>query len=110
MRLSKRKRLVAAGWRVGSVQEFLGLSPPEAAFVEVKMRLAANLRELRKRHHLTQSALARRLDSSQSRVAKMETADPTVSLDLLVRALTDLGATPRVLGKTLSSRQRTKAA
>ncbi len=110
MRGAKRKRLTAAGWRVGSAEDFLGLSPAEAAFVEVKLRLAANVRTARQQKRVTQSDLARRLGSSQSRIAQMETADPSVSLDLLVRALIALEATPRNLGKILSSRHRIKAA
>ena len=110
MHPAKRRRLTAAGWRVGPTDEFLRRSPAEAAFVEVKLRLAANIRAARLRLRLTQSDLARRLGSSQSRVAKMETADPGVSLDLLVRTLVALGATPRDLGRMLSSRQRVKAA
>lgn len=110
MQRTKRKRLTAAGWRVGTAEEFLGMSAVEAAFVEVKLRLSAHVCAARQRQRLTQGALARRLGSSQSRVAKIESADPTVSLDLLVRALIALGATPRDLGKMLSSHQRPKAA
>src|SRR5581483_4278956 len=42
---------------------------------------------------LSQAVVAKRLGSSQSRVAKMEAGDPSVSLDLLLRALLALGAT-----------------
>ncbi len=110
MEATKRKRLSAAGWRVGTAKEFLGMSAAEVAFVEIKLRLAAHVRTARQRQRLTQGALARRLGSSQSRVAKVETADPSVSLDLLVRTLIALGTTPRDLGRILSARQRIKAA
>jgi DNA-binding XRE family transcriptional regulator len=103
MRQAKRKRLEAAGWRVGSAQEFLGLSEQEAAFVEVKSALGTYLRRYRAKRGLTQTALAQRIGSSQSRVAKMEAGDPTVSLDLQVRALLTLGATPRDLAKAFSA-------
>ncbi len=110
MEASKRRRLTAAGWRVGSTREFLGMSPAEAALIEMRLRLARNLRQARRRRHLTQSGLARRLGSSQSRVAKIESADPSVSLDLLVNALLALGTTPRALGKIIASRQPVRAA
>jgi transcriptional regulator with XRE-family HTH domain len=50
---------------------------------------------------LTQVALAKKIKSSQSRVAKMEAGDPSVSIDLLVRSLIALGETPTNLRKTL---------
>lgn len=83
----KRKRLEAAGWKIGTVEEFLGLTPEEVAIVELKLQLSNALRERRKKLGLSQKELARRLGSSQSRVAKMEGDDPTVSIDLLIRGL-----------------------
>jgi ribosome-binding protein aMBF1 (putative translation factor) len=103
MRQAKRKRLEAAGWRVGTVQEFLGLSEQEAAFVEVKAALGTYLRRYRAKRGWTQTALAQRIGSSQSRVAKMEAGDRSVSLDLQVRALLALGASPRDVGKAFSA-------
>jgi len=99
MKKSKKKRLEAAGWRVGSTAEFLDLSPEEEAFIELKLALAQSLRDRRRRRKLTQTQLARLLKSSQSRVAKMESSDPSVSLDLLVRSLLILGASPRDLAR-----------
>lgn len=101
---AKKKRLERAGWAVGSAAEFLRLSPEEAALVEMRLALSTSLRERRQQAHLTQSALAKRLGSSQSRVAKMEAGDPTVSLDLLVRALLVLGATQREVARALTRR------
>lgn len=97
----KKKRLEDAGWRVGSTQEFLGLSPAEAAYIELKIALSDKLKERRERQRMTQQELARVLGSSQSRVAKMEAGDPTVSLDLLMRALFALGATRRDVAKAI---------
>jgi DNA-binding XRE family transcriptional regulator len=102
VREGKRRRLEARGWKVGTTQEFLGLSAEEAAYVEVKVRLAIGLREWRRRRDLTQADLAKRLGSSQSRVAKMEAGDPSVSLDLLVRSLLTLGASRRELSRIMS--------
>jgi len=101
MNTAKRKRLEKAGWKVGTAQEFLNLSPEEAAYVEVKLNLARVLSNRRKSLRLTQVALAKKIKSSQSRVAKMEAGDPSVSIDLLVRSLIALGETPTNLRKTL---------
>jgi ribosome-binding protein aMBF1 (putative translation factor) len=101
---NKRRRLQAAGWKVGSVGEFLGLTAAEEQMVELRASLAAELQERRNRAGLTQAQLAARLKSSQSRVAKMEAGDPTVSLDLLVRALFVIGTTPRQLASAIDSR------
>jgi predicted transcriptional regulator len=89
----KRQRLEAAGWRVGDAADFLELSPEEAAFIEMKLSLSRRLRELRLSQELSQQGLAKKINSSQSRVAKMEAGDPSVSLDLMVRTLLAMGAT-----------------
>jgi DNA-binding XRE family transcriptional regulator len=102
MNTAKRKRLEARGWKVGNATEFLGLSPEEAAYVEVKLALSKNLQEYRKGKKLTQQQLARLLKSSQSRIAKMEAGDPTVSLDLLIRSLFALGASRKLLAQMLT--------
>jgi predicted XRE-type DNA-binding protein len=101
MQRSKREQLGAAGWRTGSVADFLGLTPAEAAYVELKVALAGQLRARRRQRGLSQAALARTLGSSQSRVAKMERADPTVSADLLIRALLALGSSRRALAAAI---------
>jgi len=103
VRAEKRKRLESAGWRVGDVRDFLALSDDEAQFVEIKLALARRLRELREKRNWTQADLAKRVGSSQSRVAKMEAADPTVSVDLLVRSLLAIGADRRELGRIVGS-------
>jgi hypothetical protein len=104
MNRSKQKRLEAYGWRIGSAAEFLELSTEEAAFVETKLALSRSLRERRVRQRLSQSTVAKRLGSSQSRVAKMEAADPSVSVDLLLGALFALGAKPRDIANALRTR------
>jgi DNA-binding XRE family transcriptional regulator len=107
---SKRRRLEDAGWSVGSAQDFLGLSDEEAAFVELKLALSESLRERRTELGMTQTELAHRIGSSQSRVAKMEASDPSVSLDLLVRGLLATGATPRDIATAITERERPHAA
>lgn len=103
MTAAKRKRLEDAGWTVGSTADFLRLSSEEQAIIEMRLVLSAVLRSRRRILGLSQAALAKRLGSSQSRVAKMESADPSVSLDLLVRALLATGVTRRILGRAISA-------
>jgi ribosome-binding protein aMBF1 (putative translation factor) len=88
----KKQRLEDAGWKVGSAADFLALSDEEAALVEVKLGLANAVRKQRSRRGMTQAQLGHLLGSSQSRVAKMEAADPSVSIDLMVRSLLRMGA------------------
>jgi DNA-binding XRE family transcriptional regulator len=109
MKAGKQKRLEGAGWRIGTVDEFLGLSKQESALVEVKLRLARRLRALRAQRGLSQAAVAKLVRSSQSRVAKMETGDPSVSLDLLIRALLALGISREELACMIEPQQRTTA-
>jgi ribosome-binding protein aMBF1 (putative translation factor) len=109
MRKSKRERLEARGWRVGTAQEFLGLSNEESAYVELRVRLADSLRQRRQKRNLSQVELARVVHSSQSRVAKMESGDPTVSLDLLIRSLLALGASARDIARAISGQPLAKA-
>jgi len=99
-----KAKLEKAGWKVGTTQEFLELSDADMALIEMKISAADGLRSKREELNLTQTQLANLIGSSQSRVAKMEAADPTVSLDLLVRALLRLGTTKSQLGKLLSRR------
>ena len=98
MKLSKRKKLETAGWKVGSAAEFLELSDAEAMLVNMKMALAMQVRELRLSKKITQQDLARLIGSSQSRVAKLESADRAVSLELLIRSLATLGASRERIG------------
>ena len=110
MDAKKRKRLEAAGWRVGDAADFLELSAEEAALVETRLAVSRALRQRRERQGVTQAQLAKKLRSSQSRVAKMEAGDPSISLDLLLRAFFATGATKRDLARVLTSRRRPAAA
>ncbi len=98
----RKDTLKSKGWKVGTVAEFLDLSAEESAYIEMKLALSEELRERRLSKKLTQAQLADALDSSQSRVAKMEAGDPTVSIDLLVKSLLALGVTRKELGRTIS--------
>ena len=63
--------------------------------------LADGLRQRREQLGLTQAQAAQRCGSSQSRVAKMEVGDPSVSLDLIVRSLLALGASSEDLATAI---------
>ena len=104
MDLKKRKRLEAAGWTVGEVAAFLKLTTEEAALVEMRLALSRTLRERRLAAGLTQTALAKQLGSSQSRVAKLEGGDASVSLELLIRALLSVGASRKEVANALARR------
>jgi hypothetical protein len=96
MRKSKQKKLEENGWRIGSADEFLDLSSEESAYIDLKLRLSDR--------KLSQQQLAMLIKSSQSRVAKMEAGDPTVSLDLLVKTLLALGASDRDLANAITAK------
>ena len=98
---AKRQRLEKKGWKVGTAEQFLELSPEESAYIDLKLRFGHILKQRRKALPLTQVELARRIHSSQSRVAKMESGDPSVSLDLLIRSLLALGASHQDLAKAI---------
>jgi transcriptional regulator with XRE-family HTH domain len=87
---------------VGTARELLKLTGEEAAYVELRLKLAEGLKARRSAKGLTQTDLARAVRSSQSRVAKMEAGDPSVSLDLLVRSLLALGASSRELARIIA--------
>ena len=110
MRSDKRRKLARAGWAIGDAADFLRLSDDERRFIETKLALAAGLRQWREALGLTQTEVAKRFGSSQSRVAKMEAADKTVSTDLLLRSLYRLGAGRRDVARLLSQKPRTRAA
>ena len=98
----RKARFEKKGWKVGTVAEFLNLTVEESTYIEMKLALSEKLKERRLRKKLTQAQLATAIESSQSRVAKMEAGDPTVSIDLLVKSLLALGVSKKELGRTIS--------
>ena len=90
------------GWKIGTAKDFLRLTDEEVAYVEMKLALSEMLKNRRVRKKLTQAQLAQEIRSSQSRIAKMEAGDPTVSIDLLVKSLLALGVSKKELGRTIS--------
>lgn len=103
MKESKKKKLEAVGWKVGTTEEFPNLSPEETAFIKIKTSLSKNLQLKRRKNNMTQTDLARLLKSSQSRVAKIEAGDPSVSIDLIVRSLLALGSSPKSIAKAMNA-------
>ncbi|MDE0447104.1 MAG: helix-turn-helix transcriptional regulator [Spirochaetaceae bacterium] len=106
---AKTAKLERAGWTLGTAKEFLGLTE-EAALIEIKLALARGIKERRLALRLTQEDLAKQLRSSQSRVAKMEASDATVSMDFLVRSLLVLGATTQEVGRVIARSSAAPAA
>src|SRR5882672_10185826 len=110
MKKSKLDRLRAAGWKVGGSKEFLGLSNEEAGLIELKLAVADFLHRERQRQSLTQAQVAKRIGSSQSRVARIEAGDATVSLDLMFRTALSLGASLPALARSIGRvRRRSRA-
>ena len=103
MEKRKRARLEAQGWKIGDAKEFLNLSDEELEYIEIKLALSQSVRRLRRVKGLTQEQMAQLISSSQSRVAKMEAGDPSVSVDLLVKALIALGASREELAEVIGS-------
>ena len=110
MKRSKKQQLERDGWVVSDASAFLGLSAEEARFVELKLALAAGVRRFRERRGLTQAALARRVGSSQSRIAKMEAGEASVSVDLMIRSLLEIGAKASDIATMIRSGRSRRAA
>ena len=110
MNKKKAKLLEAKGWKIGSADEFLNLSPEESKYLELKLSLGKNVKIRRVSKNISQVELAKKISSSQSRIAKMETGDPSVSIDLQVKTLFFLGVSRKGLAKIISSAGALKAA
>lgn len=102
MNKSKKDALEQKGWKISSAGEFLGLTPEEEAYIELKLSLSQFLQEKRKTRRLTQNQMANLIQSSQSRVAKMEKGEESVSIDLILRSLLALGTEIKEIGKSIT--------
>jgi predicted XRE-type DNA-binding protein len=102
MHAAKLKKLEAAGWKAGSAAEFLELSPEEATLIDIKLSLSVRLKKLRQENHMSQAVVAKAIGSSQSRVAKAEAGDASVSLDLIVRSLLAVGASSKYIAEAIT--------
>jgi hypothetical protein len=54
MNCTKKKRLDANGWKIGSTAEFLNLSPKEAFKIEPNLSTSKDRQDLRKLKKLTE--------------------------------------------------------
>ena len=108
MKTSKLERLKAAGWKAGNAEDFLQLSDEEAQLVALKLALISAVKKSRLKRKLSQIDLAQRMKSSQSRIAKIEAGDPSVSLNLIVRALIASGAKTRDIQAAFASNENAK--
>ena len=97
----KKKTTAVTGWVEGSVQDFLQLSDADMEFVETRLAASRLLKATRQAKKLTQQVAASKLHTSQSRLAKMEAGDSSVSLDLLFRSLFSLGVSRKDLLRAL---------
>jgi len=102
MKATKKARLESNGWTVGPAEAFLNLSSEEVAYIEMKLALREKLKERRQRKRMTKAQLAKLMHSSQSRIAKMDAGDPSVSIDLLMKSLLALGVSKKELGRSIS--------
>lgn len=103
MDIKKRTQLEDSGWVSTTVEEFLELSPEEIAYIDLKLYLANSVKSQRNERKFTQQVLATLMGSSQSRIAKMENGDPSVSLDLIFRALMYLGVSKGQLAQIIDN-------
>lgn len=101
MKKERIRELKNKGWKIGEIEDFLGLSEEEMAYIELKIKLSDMVRELREERGLTQVEVSQKLNSSQSRISKMESGDPSVSIDLQIKSLLALGATQEEIGKRI---------
>jgi DNA-binding XRE family transcriptional regulator len=101
MDADKKAKLEAKSWTVGTVTEFLDLTPEETILVEIRLALSKSLKE-RRQKVMTQRALAAKIGSSQPRIAKAETGDDSVSVELLIRAMLATGATTKEIGLVIA--------
>ena len=102
MNKAKQKKLESKGWKVGTASDFLNLKPEEAAYIDLKLSLSESLKSRRQGKKMSQIELAKLIQSSQSRIAKMEAGDPSVSMDLLIKSLLALGVSRKDLAKAIS--------
>ena len=102
MERATRERLEAKGWQVGTVSEFLELSPQEATLIEIKLALSRHLKQ-RRQQLMTQTQLAKEIQSSQPRIANAENGDASVSVELLIRAILATGATAQDIAQIIAS-------
>lgn len=95
------KEKIESQWVEGSVQDFLELSDADMELIETRLAASRLLKATRQQKKFTQQFVAKQLHTSQSRLAKMEAGDSSVSLDLLFRSLFALGVSRKSLVSSL---------
>lgn len=103
----KRKELEEKGFKVGSAGEFLELTPEEESYIDIRLDIRDLVKSQRNKKGWTQQQLAESICSSQSRIAKLEAGDPGISLDLMIKALLQLGTSKKEIGKMLEGELET---
>lgn len=103
MNKKTQKKLERGGWKVGDVQEFLNLSEEEMKLIEIRIVLGKFLKKQREKNGYTQLQLARKIRSSQSRIAKMENGNNNVTIDSLLKSLLYLKTPINEICKTVAS-------
>ncbi|MBO4435298.1 MAG: helix-turn-helix transcriptional regulator [Fibrobacter sp.] len=98
---AKKESLEKKGWKFGDVDEYLGLTPAEMVIVEMKAELAKALIKKRKKSGMSQTEASAKAQTSQSRYAKAEHSDSSVSLELMIKLFFSLGADKKELFKVL---------
>jgi transcriptional regulator with XRE-family HTH domain len=91
MNKREREALEAAGFRIGDAEDFLELTDEERRLVELRVAISRAVRGRREQQGLTQGQVARKLKTSQPRVAMIEAGASAVSLDAMFRGLFVLG-------------------
>ena len=99
----RKAKIRKAGFKIGTVQEFLELSDAEMMIIDMRIALGKRIRTTREKQQLTQSELAKRIRSSQPRVAKIEAGEEGVSLDLMTKAALAVGMTRKQIAKAIAA-------
>lgn len=94
---------MAKSGKIVTVAELLDLSETQEALMEMELALAWAVRRVRKEVGISQAELAKRMNSSQPRVAALENLSGRNSIELGARALLALGQTRAEIGEIIAS-------
>ena len=103
MDIEKRKRLEAAGWKFGTVEEFLNLSQAESTYIKIRIELHHKLREYMKKKSYTYTQLGKLLNLPKSTIKKIEIGGPGLTIDLMIRSLLEIGVTGKEIANIFLS-------